>query len=80
VGSVGNSYGNALAETIIGSYKTEVIDRRSPWQQLDEVEYATLGCADWFSHRRLPTSIGNQPPAEFELVYYLRHDESATAA
>jgi putative transposase len=69
VGSVGDSYDNALAETIIGLYKTEVIHRRGPWRQLDDVEYATLEWVDWFNHRRLLTSIGNLPPAELELMY-----------
>jgi transposase InsO family protein len=80
VGSVGDSYDNALAETIIGLYKTEVIHRRGPWRQLDEVEYATLEWVDWFNHRRLLESIGNVPPAELELLYDRQHEESATAA
>jgi putative transposase len=80
VGSVGDSYDNALAETIIGLYKTEVIHRRGPWRQLDEVEYATLEWVDWFNHRRLLTSIGNLPPAELELMYDRQHEESATTA
>ena len=80
VGSVGDSYDNALAETIIGLYKTEVIHRRGPWRQLDEVEYATLEWADWFNHRRLLTSIGNLPPAELEMMYDRQQEESATAA
>jgi putative transposase len=80
VGSVGDSYDNALAETIIGLYKTEVIHRRGPWRQLDEVEYATLEWVDWFNHRRLLTSIGNLPPAELELMYDRQQEESAIAA
>ena len=80
VGSVGDSYDNALAETIIGLYKTEVIHRRGPWRQLDEVEYATLEWVDWFNHRRLLTSIGNLPPAELELMYDRQHEESAITA
>jgi putative transposase len=80
VGSVGDSYDNALAESIIGLYKTEVIHRRGPWRRLDDVEYATLEWVAWFNHRRLLESIGNMPPAEFELLYYRQHDESATAA
>jgi putative transposase len=70
VGSVGDSYDNALAETIIGLYKSEVIHRRGPWQNLDAVEYATLEWVDWFNHRRLLEPIGNVPPAEFEVSYY----------
>jgi transposase InsO family protein len=80
VGSVGDSYDNALAETIIGLYKTEVIHRRGPWQKLDDVEYATLEWVDWFNNRRLLEPIGNLPPAEFELLYYRQLDESAAAA
>ena len=70
VGSVGDSYDNALAETIIGLFKTEVIHRRGPWRTLDAVEYATLEWVDWFNHRRLLEPIGNIPPAEFEAAYY----------
>jgi putative transposase len=70
VGSVGDSYDNALAETIIGLYKTEVIHRRGPWRNLDAVEYATLEWVDWFNHRRLLEPIGNIPPAELEASYY----------
>jgi len=70
VGSVGDSYDNALAETIIGLYKTEVIHRRGPWRHLEAVEYATLEWVDWFNHRRLLASIGNVPPAELEALYY----------
>ena len=70
VGSVGDSYDNALAETIIGLYKTEVIHRRGPWRNIDAVEYATLEWIDWFNHRRLLEPIGNIPPAELEASYY----------
>jgi putative transposase len=70
VGSVGDSYDNALAETIIGLYKTEVIHRRGPWRNLEAVEYATLEWIDWFNHRRLLEPIGHVPPAEFEVSYY----------
>ena len=70
VGSVGDSYDNALAETIIGLYKTEVIHRRGPWRHLETVEYATLEWVDWFNHRRLLEPIGNVPPAELEASYY----------
>jgi putative transposase len=80
VGSVGDSYDNALAESVIGLYKTEVIHRRGPWRRLDDVEYATLEWVDWFNIRRLLESIGNIPPAEFELSYYRQLNESATAA
>ena len=70
VGSVGDSYDNALAETINGLYKTEVIRRRGPWQHIDAVEYATLEWVDWFNHRRLLEPIGDVPPAELEQAYY----------
>ena len=80
VGSVGDSYDNALAETIIGLYKTEVIHHRGPWRHLEAVEYATLEWVDWFNHRRLLEPIGNVPPAELELAYYRQQSESAMAA
>ncbi len=70
VGSVGDSYDNALAETVIGLYKTEVIRQRGPWRNLEAVEFATLEWVDWFNNRRLLEPIGNVPPAEFEDVYY----------
>jgi len=70
VGSVGDSYDNALAETVIGLYKTEVINRRGPWRSLEWVEFATLEWVDWFNNRRLLEPIGHVPPAEYEEVYY----------
>jgi transposase InsO family protein len=70
VGSRGDSYDNALAESVIGLYKTEVIGRRDRWRNLEAVEYATLRWVDWFNHRRLLSSIGFVPPAEFEATYY----------
>ncbi|WP_020649445.1 integrase core domain-containing protein, partial [Solimonas variicoloris] len=69
VGSVGDSYDNALAETINGLYKAEVIHRRS-WRNLEAVELATLDWVDWFNHKRLLGPIGNIPPAEAEEAYY----------
>ena len=60
-GSVGDSYDNALAETIIGLYKTEVIRKRGPWKTIDDVEYATLEWVDWFNNRRLLAPIDNVP-------------------
>ena len=80
VGSVGDSYDNALAESIIGLYKTEVIRRRGPWGDLEAVEFATLEWVHWFNHRRLLGPIGDVPPAEFEQAYYEQLDESARAA
>jgi len=79
VGSVGDSYDNALAETIIGLFKTELVRRRGPWRGLDQVEYATLEWVDWFNHRRLLEPIGYVPPAEFEAAYHRREDPSRTA-
>ena len=80
VGSVGDSYDNALAETINGLYKTEVIRRRGPWRTLEAVELATLEWVDWFNHRRLLESIGNIPPAEAEARYYAQTEDVAMAA
>jgi transposase InsO family protein len=70
VGSVGDGYDNALAESVIGLFKTEVIHRRGPWRSFEAVEYATLEWVDWFNHRRLLEPIGNIPPAEAEQNYY----------
>jgi putative transposase len=80
VGSVGDSYDNALAETINGLYKAEVIHRRGPWRNFEAVEFATLEWVDWFNNRRLLEPIGNIPPAEAEQRYYAMLDEPAMAA
>jgi len=80
VGSVGDSYDNALAETINGLYKTEVIRRRGPWKNIEDVEYATLEWVDWFNNRRLLEPIGDIPPAEYEMMYYRQLEESAMVA
>jgi hypothetical protein len=80
VGSVGDSYDNALAETINGLYKTEVIRLRGPWCSLEAVELATLEWVDWFNNRRLLEPIGNIPPAEAEARYYAQLEEPALAA
>ena len=80
VGSVGDSYDNALAETVIGLFKTEVIHRRGPWRSFDAVEYATLEWVDWFNNRRLLEPIGNIPPAEAEANYYATLEEPRMAA
>jgi transposase InsO family protein len=80
VGSVGDSYDNALAETINGLYKAEVIRRKGPWRNIDEVEYATLCWVDWFNNRRLLEPLGYIPPAEFEMQYYRSHPSQAVAA
>jgi len=79
VGSVGDSYVNALAETISGLYKAEVIHRR-PRQRRETVAQATLGWVDCFNQRRLLEPIGNRPPAEAEAIYYQQLNESAQAA
>jgi putative transposase len=70
VGSRGDSYDNALAESVIGLFKTEVIRRKGPWRSLEAVEFATLAWVDWFNHRRLFGPIGFVPPAEYEARYY----------
>ena len=75
VGSVGDSYDNALAETINGLYKAEVIHRRGPWRSLESVEFATLEWVDWFNNRRLLEPIGNIPPAEAEANYWRQQSE-----
>jgi transposase InsO family protein len=80
VGSVGDSYDNALAETINGLYKAEVIHRRGPWRSFEAVEFATLEWVDWFNHRRLLEPIGNIPPAEAEQQYYAMLDDAPMAA
>ena len=76
VGSRGNAYDNALAESVIGLFKTEVIRRQGPWRNLDTVEFATLTWIDWFNTRRLLEQIGYVPPAEFEARY---HEQVAVA-
>ena len=75
VGSVGDSYDNALAETINGLYKAEVIHRRGPWRNIAAVEMATLEWVDWFNTHRLLEPIGHIPPAEAEANYYAKNDE-----
>src|SRR3569833_422474 len=80
VGSVGDSYDNALAETVNGLYKTEVIRRRGPWRGIEAVEFATLAWVEWFNNRRLLEPIGNIPPTEAEARYYAQLEEQAEAA
>ncbi len=70
VGSRGDSYDNAAAESLIGLFKTELIRRRGPWRGLDQVEIATLEWVDWFNNRRLHSACGNVPPAEYEQRHY----------
>jgi transposase InsO family protein len=76
VGSRGDAYDNALAESVIGLFKTEVIRLKGPWRHLEAVEFATLEWVDWFNHRRLFQPIGDMPPAEYEARYY---DQAAVA-
>ncbi|CUH35639.1 putative transposase OrfB [Jannaschia seosinensis] len=80
VGSVGDSYDNALAETINGLFKAEVIHRRGPWRNFEAVEYATLEWVDWFNNRRLLEPIGNIPPAEAEANFYAALETEPMAA
>ena len=79
-GSVDDSYDNALAGSIIGLYKTEVIRPRGPWRGLEAVEFATLEWVDWFNNRRLLEVIGNRPPAEAEAAYHRQREHTALAA
>jgi transposase InsO family protein len=78
VGSIGDSYDNALAETINGLYKAELIRPNGPWRGIEEVEFATLEWVDWFNNRRLRSSIGDVPPAEFEAMYHVSQQSQAT--
>jgi len=79
VGSKGDSYDNALAETLNGLFKAELVRRRSPWRSVDDVELATLTWVDWYNNRRLHSACGLIPPAEFEINYH-QHQEAADAA
>lgn len=78
IGSIGDSYDNALAESVNGLYKTELIRRQGPWRHADHVELATLAYIDWFNNRRLHSELGDIPPAEFEANYYARTRTPAT--
>ncbi len=80
VGSVGDSYDNALAETINGLYKAELIHRQAPWKSFEAVEFETLKWVDWFNHKRILGPIGNIPPAEAEENYYANLDKVPKAA
>ena len=80
VGSVGDSYDNALAETIIGLYKAELIYKEGPWRGVEQVELNTLDWVDWFNNRRLFEPIGNIPPAEYEALYYQQQEVTAMVA
>ncbi len=80
VGSRGDAYDNALAESVIGLYKTEVIVRQGPWKNLEEVEFRTLEWVDWFNNRRLLEPIGYLPPVEYEAMYYQQQVAPAMVA
>ena len=73
VGSVGDSYDNALAEAVNSSYKAEVIRHRGPWRTMETVEFATAEWIDWYNHRRLHEYCGDIPPAELEEAFYAQH-------
>ena len=77
VGRVGNSYDNALAETIIGLYKAELIYKEGPWRGVEQVELKTLDWVAWFNNRRLFEPIGNIPPVEYEALYYQQQEAPA---
>jgi putative transposase len=78
VGSVGDAFDNALAESVIGLFKTELTKPGGPWRTVEQVEIATLEYVDWFNHRRLFEACGDIPPAELEDAYY-RHNHAALA-
>jgi putative transposase len=78
IGTVADAYDNALPESTIGLFKTELIRRRGPWRTLDDVEIATLEWVDWFNNRRLHTELDDIPPAEHETVYYRQNPASTT--
>ncbi len=79
VGSVGDSYDNALAESVNGIYKTDLINRKGPWRTVDDVELATFEWIDWYNHCRIHSGCGDMPPVEFESAFYLQ-DEAAVLA
>ena len=78
--TVGDSYDNALAESINGLYETELIHRDGPWSSTDAVELATLDWVDWFNNRRIVEPLGYVPPVEFEEAYYNHQFAQAWAA
>ena len=80
VGSVGDSYDNAMAESVIGLFKAEVIHRLGPWKGLDDVEFATLDWVSWFNNKRLLEPLGYIPPVEFEQAYYHRQATQSEVA
>jgi putative transposase len=80
VGSTGDSHENALAETVIGLYRTELVERHGPWRSLDDLELATLEYIDWWNHRRLYSPCGYHPPAEHEAAHYDQHQAPVAPA
>jgi transposase InsO family protein len=79
IGTVGDAYDNALMESAIGLYKTELIKRKGPWKTLADIELATAEYLDWFNHRRLHSAIGHIPPAEHEANYYAQTEPGLLA-
>ena len=79
IGSVGDAYDNAMAESMMGAYKTELIKREGPWRNVDHVELEALTYVNWFNNRRLHGELGYVPPSEFEETYY-RDPRAATKA
>jgi transposase InsO family protein len=77
VGSKGDSYYNAMAETINGLYKAEVIHKDGPWQSIEQVELATLDWVDWFNNQRIMEPLGYLSPKEFEMIYYEQEERPA---
>jgi putative transposase len=77
IGTVGDAFDNALAETVIGLFKTELINPNRPWKTVDQVEIATLRYVDWFNNTRLYEENGDIPPVELEQAYYRQHRPSA---
>jgi putative transposase len=77
IGTVGNAYDNALAETVVGLYKTELINTQRPWKTAEELELATLHYIDWFNNTRLYEENGDIPPVELEHAYYRQYRPSA---
>ena len=79
VGSRGDSFDNALAETVNGLFKTELIKRRGPWRSVEQVELATLEWVDWWNHRRLHSALSGRSPAEHEALYHQDHQAPTLA-
>ena len=79
VGSRGDSYDNAMAESIIGLYKSELITMRGPWRTVEDVELATIGWVHWWNTTRLHSPIGDVPPAEFEDAHYAQRHPAVLA-